>query len=232
VNFIGHAQVALWSRDEPAFVLGAMLPDLVGMAGLRVPGVNTSAPADAPVPCMSRELAEGVALHHRTDQLFHSEPHFLRLTQRVLDELTALGVPRGPARGVAHVGVELLLDGELLGEPGVARGYEQALGVLPRVRPLFAESPQIERWTAFSRRLAAYGTPYDYRNADAVVDRLVRVFAGRQRLALDSNSERIVRSVLPDLQRHVASETPLVLSELRRRLENVAPPTNDAVLVR
>jgi hypothetical protein len=29
VNFFGHATVASWHSDEPAFALGAMLPDLL-----------------------------------------------------------------------------------------------------------------------------------------------------------------------------------------------------------
>jgi len=220
VNFIGHAAVALWRSDVPAYVLGAMLPDLVNMAGLRLP---RELPAGA--------LADGVALHHETDAVFHAERGFIALTQHTLDRLSALGVSRGPARAVAHVGVEMLLDGELLHEPEVAGAYERALSELTGVRPLFTQPAEHARWRLLERRLRAHGTPYDYRNTDAVLARLIRIFSGRTRLAIDATSERIVRSVLPDLQRHVVVETPLLLARLRRQLENGEAPANDPILV-
>ncbi|MFT3921115.1 MAG: hypothetical protein QM778_01140 [Myxococcales bacterium] len=220
MNFIGHATVALWTSRVPAFVLGAMLPDLVNMAGLRLPRELPRGP-----------LAEGVSHHHQTDALFHAEPSFLVWTQYTLDRLSQLGVARGPARAVAHVGAEMLLDGELLGRPEVVDAYEAALGELARVRSLFTEPEQRTRWAQLEGRLRAHGTPYDYRNTDAVLERLIRVFQGRKRLAIDAPSERIVRSVLPDLQRHVVVETPHLLASLRRQLENIGGPADGAVLV-
>jgi hypothetical protein len=220
VNFIGHATVALWSSRVPAFVLGAMLPDLVGMAGLRLP---RELPAGA--------LADGIRNHLLADSLFHADPTFVSLTQATLDRLSGLGVPRGPARAVAHVGVEMLLDGELLGDSAVVEAYAAALDELPGVRSLFPAADALERWLHLERRLRAHGTPYDYRNTDAVLARLIRVFHGRTRLAIDGQSEQIVRSALPDLQRHVVAQAPLLLASMRRQLENVGDPANDAVLV-
>jgi hypothetical protein len=202
VNFIGHATVALWFCEDPTwrargpasfseFVLGAMLPDLAAMARLKLPARIPAGP-----------LAEGVALHHRTDGAFHGDPSFVGLTHQTLDLLTSHGVARGPARGVAHVGVELLLDGELLRIPAVVEVYQAALAVLEAARSLF-EPPERERW-----------------------------FAGRQRLSLDPRSEQIVRSLLPDVQSHVVGITPGLLSGLRRHLGNEAGPSNGAVLVR
>jgi acyl carrier protein phosphodiesterase len=201
VNFFGHATVALWSSDEPLFVLGSMLPDLVGMAGLRLPR--------GPFP---PALARGIELHHRTDEAFHADPLFLALTQRTLDELTAQGVPRGPARAVAHVGIELLLDGELLGVPGVAVAYESALASLDALAGAF--DAENARWQALSQALRARGVPYDYRNTDAVVNILVRILARRPRLAVAPGSERIVRGAMPDLQRDVVAQTPAILAGL------------------
>lgn len=231
MNFIGHAAVALWTDpsslalprerfDLPTFILGAMLPDLVGMAGLRLPRELPPGP-----------LAEGIAHHHATDAVFHSEPTFVTLTQSTLDLLSGRGVPRGPARAVAHVGVEMLLDGELLAQAEVVSAYELAVSELPGVRSLFTSVDERERWLHLERRLTAHGTPYDYRNTDAVLARLIRIFQGRKRLAIDGQSERIVRSALPDLQRHVVVQTPHLLASLRRNLENVRAPSNDAVLV-
>ena len=36
MNFFGHAVAALALDDEPRFIFGAMLPDLVSMAGARL----------------------------------------------------------------------------------------------------------------------------------------------------------------------------------------------------
>ncbi len=209
MNFIGHAAVALWERRDPAFVLGAMLPDLANMAGLRLPRSLASA-----------ALAEGVAHHHQVDDLFHADAAFTALTQLTLDRLSALGVPRGPARGVAHVGVEMLLDGELLRDLEVQDAYEGALTQLSLVRGLFPAPIDQARWDALALRLHAHGAPHDYRDTDAVALRLMHVFKTRPRLALDSESEQIVRRTLPDVQRYVVPQAPTLLSRLRAQTTN------------
>ncbi len=196
-----------------------MLPDLVGMAGLRLP-------RDLPVG----PLAAGIAHHHATDAVFHADPTFIGLTQATLDRLSALGVPRGPARAVAHVGVEMLLDGELLENARVVGAYEAALDELGSARALFVGHAERERWSSFEQRLRAHGTPYDYRNTDAVLARLIRIFKGRMRLAIEPPSERIVRSALPDLQRDVVARAPYLMANLRRQLENGGAADIDAVL--
>ena len=219
MNFIGHVTVALWTSSVPGFVLGSMLPDLVGMAGLRLPRDLPAGP-----------LAAGIAHHHATDAVFHSDATFVELTQATLDRLSALGVPRGPARAVAHVGVEMLLDGELLKDSVVVEAYERALDELNSARALFAGHADRVRWSSFEQRLRAHGTPHDYRNTDAVLARLIRIFQGRTRLAIEPPSERIVRSALPDLQRDVVAKAPHLLANLRRQLENIAGPDIDAIL--
>ena len=40
MNYFGHAVIAHAYRPEPAFVLGAMLPDFVGMLRLERPEVR------------------------------------------------------------------------------------------------------------------------------------------------------------------------------------------------
>jgi hypothetical protein len=103
MNFFGHVVVATWQPARDArTALGAMLPDLVGVAGLR--GV---APGDP-------EVARGVALHHRTDEVFHASDTFVSLQTLLRSALEARGIRGGPARAAAHVGIELLLDGLLL----------------------------------------------------------------------------------------------------------------------
>jgi hypothetical protein len=221
VNFIGHATVALWSSANPLFVLGSMLPDFAGMAGLRLPSVTTPGP-----------LADGIALHHRTDEVFHASGPFLGLMESTLRDLTRDGVPRGPARAISHVGVELLVDGMLLDVPGVRDAYLAAIGQGGHVFEIFALPEQGQRWNAFEHRLRSHGVPDDYRNTDSVVQRLVRIFADRPRLALSANCERIARRVMPDVQGKVAAVLPELLRCLRNELQPTAGLTNVAVLVR
>src|SRR5690349_22770486 len=99
VNFFGHAVMAALENDAPAFVLGAMLPDLSSMAGARIERVH------------DETVAAGVAHHHRIDHAFHACAPFVRLCSSALETLEARGVSRAAARAVGHVGSELLLDG-------------------------------------------------------------------------------------------------------------------------
>jgi hypothetical protein len=207
VNFIGHAAVALWTSQHPSFVLGAMLPDFAGMARLRL----ATAPADP-------ELARGIALHHRTDQVFHEARAFQELSQAVVLDLTRQGVARGPARAVGHVGVEMFIDGELVGDGEVATAYLDALCHVDAIEPLLPDPGARERWWRLAQRLTRHGVPYDYKNPAAVATRLGSILASRPRLALDPGSERIVRSVLPDLQHRVAARLPELLDSVRENL--------------
>lgn len=209
MNFIGHVAVALWDSEDPEFILGAMLPDLANMAGLRLPRELREGP-----------LKRGVSHHHQTDEHFHSESTFTDLTQSTLDRLQGLGVPRGSARAAAHVGVEMLLDGELVREVHVQDAYASALTQLPTVRSLFATSLEQARWLALEQRLCSHGMPHDYRDTDTVVLRLTHIFRARPRLALSRESEQIIRSTLPDVQRHVVDKAPLLLARLRLKSMN------------
>jgi acyl carrier protein phosphodiesterase len=208
VNFIGHATIALWQRSEPAFVLGSMLPDFASMAGGRL---QHDAELDA-------SLAHGIALHHRTDDVFHAAGEFTRLTQEALDELTALSVPRGAARAVAHIGVEMLIDGELVRAGEVAEAYVAALHAGAGLRTPFRSEAEEGRWRALRQRLLAFGPPHDYRNVDAVLARLTHVLARRPRLSLDAHAAELVRTRLPALQARVIAALPSLLTELRGAL--------------
>ena len=55
MNFLGHTHVALaGGEDDPGFVLGAVLPDLAPMAGIRVPQLRPEGPLGAGVRCLLR----------------------------------------------------------------------------------------------------------------------------------------------------------------------------------
>lgn len=203
MNFIGHLHVALWQRKNPAFLLGAMLPDFASMAGVRVRAV------DHP------DLAAGVKLHHRTDDVFHGAPVFSALVQETIGMLTTRGVERGPARAVGHIGVEMLIDGELLRDATLGVAYLSALAAFDEVAPSLSLSVD-DALRALMRRLLSYGIPYDYERPEAVTARVSSVLARRPRLALTSAAQQIVGSIMPDLKARVVVGLPELLAHLAR----------------
>jgi hypothetical protein len=210
VNFFGHALAATWRGREAAFALGAMLPDFAGMCGMRL-----HAALDA-------ETAAGVDYHHATDRAFHMLEPFARATAVIAEQLIARGVPRGPARGVAHVGFELCLDGALLEQDGAARAYEAALaaGADPSVESSLRWSATDggERWRSLRARLAAHGTPFEYADPRRVADRVARVLSRRPLLALDAEAAAIVAREMPAIAARVSRDAPAVLVQLRAAL--------------
>src|SRR5688572_23166915 len=108
MNFFGHAALAaghfsarspqLPGTDLALLCAGAMLPDFISMLRLGRPAV------------LDEQVARGVSFHHLTDHAFHELDSFLRLSREAFAWLSEQRVPRGPARAVAHIGVEMLLD--------------------------------------------------------------------------------------------------------------------------
>lgn len=93
-----------------------MLPDLLPMAGLR--GARAY---------RNRAVEEGHQFHVVTDALFHATPTFVNLNRAALQDLRRLGVSTGPARACAHMGVEMLIDAELVKNGPFFSSYEGAL---------------------------------------------------------------------------------------------------------
>ena len=176
MNFFGHAVVASWKDRLPAFVLGAMLPDFANMVGTRL--VRPEEPA----------LASGVAFHHRTDHVFHENVGFRELCAAARVELAELGLSRGSARAVAHVGVEILLDGVLAGDPVACDAYRAALelGTEPALagRIGFRDRDAAPRFVDLSRFLLERGVASRDVRPELVFRRLQRALADRPRLAL------------------------------------------------
>jgi hypothetical protein len=202
MNFIGHAAVALQTDSEPRFVLGTMLPDFASMAGTRLGTISDPS------------VRAGVHLHHRTDAVFHASAPFTALTQAALDRLTRAGVARGAARAVAHVGVEMFIDGELLQRAELGSAYLSALAAWQGLsaetfQVSLARGPAHEHPTAGAalqqllQRLVRHGIPYDYERPEAVTARLCKMLARRPRLALTPAAETIVGSIMPDVQTSV-----------------------------
>ena len=202
MNYFGHAAVASWRGEPPGFVLGAMLPDFSSMCGARLaPGGDAA-------------IEAGIALHHATDAVFHSLAAFTALMRELDERLEHGGCARGPRRAVAHIGVELLLDGVLVADEAYRAAYSSALDVDPagiawrnpgdsgRFAPLFA-------------RLRGHGPPDDLHRVDSIVMRLSRVLAHRPLLAPNAADLRAIHTALVAQQPRVAVATDTVMRAMR-----------------
>jgi hypothetical protein len=218
MNFVGHAAVARWSRDEPAFLAGAMLPDFLHMTGTRV------------VEVRDPRVAAGVEHHHRVDDAFHGAPTFVALCADALGRLTSDGVRRGTARAVAHVGTELLLDGWLLHQGEVETAYVNALewafpsGLLETIRVRDEHAPRLH---TLASRLVAWGAPHDYWNPRFVADRLETALSNRPRLAMATGEKERVASFLFERRNEVEACADTLLDEVRARLAPRQEATTD-----
>jgi hypothetical protein len=201
VNFFGHAAVATWSSDEAGVALGAMLPDFQSMSGARM----ASSP-DAGV-------AAGVELHHRTDAVFHALPAATALMRELDERLLARGCARGPRRAVAHIGVELLLDGVLVDEDAYRGAYARALALDAEI--VWREPADGLRFARLLERLRAYGVPDDLRRPDAIAQRLARTLVHRPLLAPSADDLRAIRAALAEHQPRVAVAADTVLRGMR-----------------
>jgi len=164
--------------DDPRFVLGAMLPDLVSMAGVRI------AQAHDPV------LAAGIALHHETDAAFHGAPVFTELCRSAQEELQAAGVGRATSRAVGHVGAELLLDGILSYDEVARAAYSHAIerSVHDPMEGMLSlrGDATTQELQGLLARLHRAPLPQGYREPSFVLDRLQTILARRPRLAFQS----------------------------------------------
>jgi hypothetical protein len=224
VNFFGHAALASWQRPEPSFALGAMLPDLAHMLGRSK--VSSSHPV----------LAEGIAFHHLTDRVFHQSRVFAELESRALRELAEAGVPRGPRRALAHVGLELLLDVELSRVDEWFDHYERALKAVereglaaeiswPHSRRLTATpnhpealSPSDPGLQALCQALLSRAAKLRPSTSADVLERLCRILQPRPRLALPHADRAKVHVWLDRTWPDLVQRVPAWLAELRAGL--------------
>jgi hypothetical protein len=203
VNVLGHTHVADRVRPgDVAYALGAVLPDLASIAGVRL---------QTPLPPAHAALAEGIACHHAADTSFHSLARFRTGAAALRYDLLAEGLTTGPARAVAHVGYELVLDGTLVGSPtedayrrALSGAAEAACAIVPAHR---------DRWSDFVERVAAtarHSLRYD--DVEWVAQRLVAILDRRPRLRLDAAHVPAVARVLARHVDAVRQEAPQVLS--------------------
>jgi len=201
MNYFGHALVASWQLAAPGVVLGAMLPDFSTMCRAKLAGV---APA---------EVEAGLALHHRTDAVFHDLPVVTGLMRELDARLE--GCARGPRLAVAHVGIELLLDGVLVDDAGGRAAYLAGIGHDAELAWAADGAP---RFAMLIDRLRAYGVPEDLREPDSIVYRLQRVLGGRPLLRPSDGDLRIIRAALVGQQARVRVAAETVLRGMRAAL--------------
>jgi hypothetical protein len=216
MNFFGHALVA--QRRELArgsiraeFVLGAMLPDFASMLRSRPPTVSDDA------------LSEGLAFHHLTDDAFHGSESFLGLSGRALSFLVGHGLSRGSARAVAHVGVELLLDGAFAAETRTNEAYlsavDCALTLSMASRIHWLDAALATRFSKLCQNLRQRGAFPSNTPAEVMAQRLREILADRPRLAMDEAGQSVVREWIMIARPMIVSGAPLVLREVQDRLE-------------
>lgn len=204
---MSHAAVASFYDASPAFVLGAMLPDFFGMLDIKASAT-------------SAELGRGIAFHHASDAAFHDAPAFLSLTREACKELSALGLPKGPARAVAHIGVELLLDPVILSRPGARNAYARALEFATVLNDeLSLGKDEARRLQDLARLLLArrLASPEDLQH---VVARIRRTLAERPRLALDDAMEAAVRKWVVGVQPRVVGCSSDVIRQVLSKLDD------------
>ena len=195
-------------------MLGAMLPDLANL--LRLPEPASRHPS----------LSAGIRLHHETDRVFHQSRVFASLEQGARGTLAALGLPKGPRRALAHVGIEFLIDEELAQKAPSWTGYTSALrfggSAAGRSALAWADAQAEQRFTALCQRL----TRLAHVRADipALLARLSATLADRPRLKLSDEHAPLVSSWLVEALPQVALGMPELLAELQAALESASRP--------
>ncbi|HLL23898.1 MAG TPA: hypothetical protein VK427_17290, partial [Kofleriaceae bacterium] len=159
MNFFGHVAVASWTSDSPAVGLGSMLPDFATMSGARIASDGAHEAA----------LGRGIEIHHATDATFHRLPVVLGLMRDLDGLLAERGCARGPRRAVAHIGVELLLDGVLVDDASYRAAYTRAIS--HDGEPVWRDPDDPGRFATLRTRLRAYGVPDDLREPAAITHR-------------------------------------------------------------
>ncbi len=183
-----------------------MLPDFATMARVKLPEVDAGA------------LADGINFHHESDRVFHRLERFREHESWTLEHLLGKGLRRGPARGVAHVGVELCLDGALVADSKLQRQYDSAIETASSLTLSWADQDEAGRFSLLIRRLAEFGAPIGYSDPQIVSDRLVRILEPRPLLRLHDEEAPILREALPEVHERVCQSADELMDDLRRQL--------------
>lgn len=217
MNFFSHAAVASWTappagdRDggvEPGVVLGAMLPDFATMCDGRIEGAREAS------------VTRGIALHHATDAVFHQLPVVTGLMRELDGQLARGGCALGPRRAVAHVGVELLLDSVLVGEPAYRTAY--LAGLAHDAELTWRAADAAPRFASLIERLRAYGVPDDLQRPETIPARLHQILAHRPLLAPSPHDMDVIRGAVIGFAPRVAVAAETILRGTRAGLPGLA----------
>ena len=196
--------------DEVA--LGSIVPDLAAWGRFRLVSRNADGTA----------LGLGIAIHHQTDTEFHSDPWFVAIQTKIRSDLEALGVGRGPARACAHVGTEMLIDGELCADPYQSQAARAALAVIsaaPDGLNQIVSADAISDWNLHLNSVASFGVPPDYHDPVAVASRLARILRGRPRLKLDPDCVGVVADILDRHHPEIGDTAHHIVDRVAQQLE-------------
>jgi hypothetical protein len=187
-----------------------MLPDFAAMLRVRPPHT------------LSAALSAGVQFHHATDRVFHEATAFLEISRTAFRWLSEHGLGKGGARAVAHIGVEILLDGALAtaDEPG-AEAYLRALEHASDARvsgQIAWDVPTAARFVNLCHTLLARGVSREEPAAELVAARVRRALDGRPRLALDDAGQSVVRDWVTLARASIVARAPGIIFELEQRL--------------
>jgi hypothetical protein len=120
---------------------------------------------------------------------------------------------------VAHVGVEILLDGALVDEPGAVDAYLGALADGTSSRAIAWRSLlETARFEALRLALRGRGVHREHGAPDVVADRLRRTLEPRPRLALAPRELPLVERWAAELRPEVHERAPAILPAVEARL--------------
>ena len=195
MNFLAHAEVARRVDAHPAFVLGAVLPDLLPMAGVRLTRDD-----------VAPRVAAGWSEHHRADAAFHASTTFATGVGALRTDLRRTGLGTGPRRAAAHVGWELLLDDAVGGDPVTIDAFRAALG---QARGVTTDA----RWHDLLDRFAAI-RPVTATEPRVVAERVQRACSRRPRLAFGDEHLDELAGALDAHRSAVQAAAPSLLDEV------------------
>jgi hypothetical protein len=197
MNFLAHAHVARQAPggEDPAYVLGAILPDLLPMAGVRLDRATVPAP-----------VAAGWRSHHQADAAFHAHRAFVDGVGALRTDLRRTALDTGPRRAVAHVGWELLLDDAVFDDETTLDAFRAALAVSIGLIDTPAWATLVERFAAIRAAPPAAIT--------VVTQRVQRTVGRRPRLAFGDEHLDAVAEVLAVHRPAVLAVAPSLLREL------------------
>ncbi|MFN0026149.1 MAG: hypothetical protein ACKV2O_03025 [Acidimicrobiales bacterium] len=170
MNFLAHGMLAIEQLHCPIGALASMAEDLAPLAGLQLQ-------RDGAGPALRR----GLAHHRRVDAAFHDAAAFKAANRVVAAALRDAGEDRWAAVAIAHVAVELLIDGSIPA-PQTAALWDAVLdpAAVRFAGSLFAAS-DVPRWELIAEQWRAAGPP-PYGSVAEVARRSVGAVSRRGRL--------------------------------------------------